>query len=330
MAQADTLKQKHSLKRKARMRYLLGTLCSIEGYGSDDSQLSADIECAFTAMKTVEAQMSRFNPDSDIGRLNRLAYDAPIQVHPATYQVIRSALEIGSLTGGAFDPTLLPITQLWKQCEARNRMPHASELAHALHAINQDAVRLNADGTVVFTQPSVQLDLGGIGKGFAVDQAIDVLQGAGMTHGVVDAGGNLRVIGAPHSEVTWNIGVQHPLKAEELIASVELRDQAIATSGNYERGVRVGDEWLGHLIDPRTGYPVDKVLSVSVVASTAMLADALSSALAVLGLACADQVLHNWSDVSALFVVPQGDHLVCVAKGAPCNWKVMQDVADKA
>jgi thiamine biosynthesis lipoprotein len=159
------------------------------------------------------------------------------------------------------------------------------------------------------------LDFGGIAKGYAVDRAVTVLEGLGVTNAIIDAGGNFYALGTPRNREHWRVGIRHPLRLDEVIARLPVSDEGVATSGNYERFFEIGGKKYCHIMDPRTGWPVQGVLSATIVADTAMAADALSTSAFVLGEEKGMRLIEELAGVEGMLIVQE--------KGSPENLKIM-------
>ena len=262
---------------------------------------------AADAFRLVETNLSVFAPDSAVARLNRgeevrVSSDAPLA------QVLRFALETAEASGGAFDPTVNPLMRAWGFRGGTPALPTPAALSNALAAVGWRRVVLDAapDGSLRADAGGAELDFGAIAKGYAVDRAYDALVADGQTDFLLNLGGNIRVRGAPAPDrADWAIAVRDP--AGRHPPSPLLRPlrsgEAVATSGSYERFVEIGGRRYSHIIDPRTGRPVEGDLaSVSVVAPSAMEADAFSTTLFVLGREAGAAFLSSRPGCTAVFI----------------------------
>ncbi|MHC4789125.1 MAG: FAD:protein FMN transferase [Planctomycetota bacterium] len=198
-----------------------------------------------------------------------------------TLRVLRKSVAMYELSGGAFDVTYAPLRSLWRRAQREGRMPDRAALERALVAVGSGKLVFE-DGGVQFAVEGMEVDLGGIAKGYAIDLAAEALRQAGARAGIVDIGGDLRLFGLPEPGGRWRISVRRPPGVErDWVLAVG--PCAVATSGEYARGFRIGDRWLSHIVDPRTGRSVERMLSATVVAADAMSADALATAVSVLG-----------------------------------------------
>jgi thiamine biosynthesis lipoprotein len=264
-------------------RLLLGTVIEIT-IGHPDEGLAREAAAkAFAEIERVDALLSGHNPGSEIGTLNAEGASEPTAVSAEVFALLERAARIASLSGGAFDVTIGPVMDQWKFDEG-GRVPSDAEITAALAAVGTGKLQLDpARGSVHFLSPGMKIDLGAIGKGYAVDRAVQVLRDAGIKSAIVDAGGDLRLLGSRPGKDFWRIGVRHPREASRLLLNLELVDTAIVTSGDYERFFMDGDARYHHLIDPRTGYPAARCQSVTVIAPETADADAYATAAFVLG-----------------------------------------------
>jgi len=284
---------------------------------------------ALHAVHQLEDQMTVYRDTSDLLEINREAADRPVPVEARLFDLLLEARRICNATGGAFEPTTQPVVTLWRECRAESRIPTEAEIHRALQRVGLQHVEFNTDNrTVRFQQPGLELNLNGIGKGYALDRAGEILC-AGESGPVISNwllhGGHSSVlargahVGADHRQTGWPVGIRNPLFPDRRLATVILRNQALGTSGSGVQFFRVGGKRYGHVLDPRTGWPVDHLLSVSVVADSAAAADALSTAFFVMGLEKTIQFCQDQPGVGALLIPPpvRGRTLQPVVCGIP-------------
>ena len=263
---------------------IMGTAVECQAFHAFPGLPRQAVEAAFAAVEQVDRDMSLYRPKSDIGRLNRLAEPQEIPVRDSTAAVLREALRVARAGRGALDVTISPLLALWGFHSLRREAPSPQQLETALALVDYRHVHLDdARGAVRLARLGVQLDFGGIAKGYAVDQAVEALRRHGVHQGMVNAGGDLRLLGRHPDGAPWIVGVQHPLAPSRLLLALSLDGGAVATSGNYLRYRVYNGQRYGHLLHPQRGYPADTALSMTVMASTAMRADALATAALVMG-----------------------------------------------
>lgn len=259
----------------------MGTFWEIEVIDEDEEKAKESIEKAFSEIKRIEGLLSRFNPESEISRINRAAARNPVPVSEEVFALVRLGADCFRLTDGAFDITITPFLSLWELAEQRNVFPSKEEIGNRKSLIGaENIVTDQTHKTIFLKKEGVNIDLGGVGKGYAIDCSIKVLKEQKIEEAMVNAGGEIFVLGGEAHSI---LGIRNPWRPQEIIGSAKIKDQALSTSANYERGYRVGDKSFGHIINPTTGYPEEQLQSVSVIAKTATEADIFSTSVFVMG-----------------------------------------------
>lgn len=258
-------------------RVAMGTLVSVTVFGGDEEAARAAIEIACERMARVERLTTRYSSESEIERLNARGSG---KVEPDVARVLSTALEVAGVTGGAFDPTVAPLVELW-EFDADMVLPNHSDVLRALARVGFSSVRLDTLACRV-DLGGATIDLDGIAKGFAVDRAVLALESMGVESAIVDAGGDIRLLGRAPRGREWRVGVKHP-RAEGLLGVLRVRGGSVATSGDYQRCGFVDGVRYHHILNPRTGYPARGVVSVTVVCDRCADADALATAVFVMG-----------------------------------------------
>jgi thiamine biosynthesis lipoprotein len=242
-------------------------------------------EC-FDLVDELEAQLTIYRDDSEVSRLNRRAADESVEVEPRLFDLLITAERLTARTWGAFDVTAGPLIKTWGFFRREGRMPTPAERQEALDRVGMRHVQLNSmSRTVRFSQPGVEINLGSIGKGFALDRAVEVLDQRGISSALLHAGGSsVRAMGRqPGEERGWSVGIRHPWEEGRRIATVYLQDRALGTSAATFQHFEYNKRRLGHLLDPRSGRPADGIASATALAPTAAEADALATAFFILG-----------------------------------------------
>lgn len=266
-------------------RITMGTFARFLVVAEDLEQANAAIDEAFEAVFAVDELMSDYDPNSMLSQVNQQAYEKAVTLDVELFEVLASAKAYSCLSDGAFDVTVGPVVQLWRKAKIENTAPSTEALAKAKESVGYEHLILDSENqTVRFAKEGMALDLGGIAKGYAIDKAIEIFQAAGLKGAMVDIGGDLRCFGKPaHNKQHWLIGLQDPKKEEDILLTLKMDDMAVATSGDYRRFVMIGNEKHSHIIDPATADSAQDLSSVTIIASTAMAADALATAVTVLG-----------------------------------------------
>jgi thiamine biosynthesis lipoprotein len=288
---------------------VMGTDCDLRlraPLGAREKAAGA-LEDAETRVRALEARFSTYIEASEVSRLNA----APGGAHPVSPElldVVWLSLDVNMKSDGAFDPTCRPLVQLWKACEGELEPPTPVEILEA-RGESSWALFRPAKGMIEKGGASAQLDLGGIAKGYAIDQATEILERSGLPGGMVDIGGDLRVFGkGPGPGDAWPVEVRHPVSGRRPLFQLRVKDVAVCTSGDYQRFVVIGGRRYSHIIDPRTGRPAAVACSVTVIAPTAAEADAWATALSVLGPEGLARI-EEQRGVEACVVTGEGDAL---------------------
>ena len=245
-----------------------------------------------------------------MSKLNAIASFRPVVVEAGLWQLLQRAKELSVQTGGAFDVTAGQLTKTWGFYRREGRMPSQPEVDEALATVGSESLLLDeAQHTVHFRKPGVELNLGAIGKGYALDQAADLLADKGLADCMLHGGNSSVLARGRRDEHTdhWTVALKHPLRPSERLGEFCLRNQALGTSGSGSQYFHHGGKRYGHIIDPRTGWPAETVLSSTVIAPTAAEADALATALHVMTLEQASEFSRRRPDVAALLVT-RGKH----------------------
>ncbi|MFP4027152.1 MAG: FAD:protein FMN transferase [Candidatus Brocadiia bacterium] len=236
---------------------------------------------AVAAVQRVEKLMSTYRPDSEVSCLNRAGKEKKVSLSAETRHVLKSALRFSDLTEGAFDVTYAPIRKVWREGAEKGKIPTEKEIKRALKRVGSEHLIVGGKGAR-FEKTGMMVDLGGIAKGYAIEQAALAMKKAGAGKGWVDIGGDMRMIGRREDGEKWKVQVRDPRPGDHPPIVLRLADAAVATSGDYARYFRIDEQKSSHIIDPRSGKPVQNVPSATVIAPDAMMADALATSISVL------------------------------------------------
>jgi len=281
----------------------MGTLARVVIVTADSAAADPIARRVHATFAHVDSLMSNWTTTSEVARINGAAGAGATPVEPEVARVVEAALRVGRESDGAFDITVEPLVRLWGFLGGTPHVPNPAAAASVRARIGPHQVRFDSShGTIAFARPDVKIDLGGIAKGHAVDEAVVPLRAAGVADALVDVSGNMFALGHPPDAPAWRIGIRDPRDRLPYFARLHLSNEAIATSGKYEQFVAADGRTYGHIMDPRTGRPAEGLISVTVVAANAMDADAWGTALFVLGPEAARRKAAARSDVSAILV----------------------------
>lgn len=287
----------------------MGTTVEVTVYRSSTEAHSAadDLDAAFTVITGVDDRMSLYKAGSELVGLNAQAGSGSVNVSAPLFEILDASHFYANLSNGAFDATLQPLVALWGFYDVREAaVPSQSEIDTVLRVVGTDHMRLDNAAATVALDAGAAIDLGGIAKGYAIDLALEALSARGVTAALVNLGGNVGVIGSPPGDRPWVVGLKHP-RDEGLIGRLEFTTGAVSTSGDYDRYFEAEGVRYSHLLDPRTGWPVDALAALTVHAPTATAADALSTAAFVLGPEDGIALLEQCAEVTAVAVSSDAD-----------------------
>lgn len=286
------------LSRQSRI--VMGSAAEIQVYHSDRTVAERAVNAALDEMQRVDRLLSHYRQDSELSRMNREAAKAPFPASRELYEFVKRCRAYFDETAGTFDPTVGPLVRAWGFFTLRPARPSAQDAAAARARSGFDKVHLDDDSrSVTYAVDGVELDPGGIGKGYAVDRAAVVLRQFGISSALISAGGStLLALGHPPDRDGWIAGITDPATPSRLLRTVMLRDNALSTSGISEKRVQIDGQVYGHIIDPRTGEPGKAMCQVTLLAATATDSDALVKAAFLLPRA----------SVVRMFGRPQGVH----------------------
>jgi len=283
---------------------IMGTRIVVELWAADRAQGEAAIEAVLEEMRRVDEAMSTYKPTSELSLVNARAAREPVKISSELFDLLSTSLEYSRITHGAFDITYASVGYMY---DFRKHVhPNDEQIAAALPGINYRHVQLDRNNrTVRFARPGVRIDLGGIGKGHAVDRGIAILQARGIDRALVTAGGDSRIIGDRFGK-PWVVGIRHPDRKDEVIARIPLEDAALSTSGDYERYFDENGVRYHHILDPKTGRSPHEVRSVTVIASTATRTDGLTKTVFILGPREGLAFINGLDDADAIIIAADG------------------------
>jgi thiamine biosynthesis lipoprotein len=288
-----------------RTAFTMGSIVTVTAYCRDEAACDHAIDSAFREMKTIDALMSVFDRKSEISRANHEAGKASIGVDPRVVEIVEYARRYSAITNGAFDITVEPLMELYgfRDDASQHRFPTDAEIALTLDALGMKNVSIDPRGSQLgLTHPGTELDLGGIAVGYALDRAARILRSNGVESSLINHSGDILAIGSPPEDDHWEVGITDPVDTEKIATTVRICDEALSTSGNYRNFVKAEGRTIGHILDPASGRSADSLLSATVIAPSAVEADALSTGLFVLGIANARPIVERHPALSLVAI----------------------------
>ena len=283
---------------------IMGTTIRVELWHPDSEVRKEGIAMVLNEMERVNRLMSPYIKDSQLSELNDNAFKQPVKVDEDLFQLIQKSIEFSELTNGAFDITFASVGYLYNY--RKQHKPSEEKIAKAKTYINYKNLILNdTQRTVSFAQKGVKIDLGGIAKGYAVDQAIHHLKELEIEHALISAGGDTRLLGDRKGR-PWLVGIKDPANTEKVIAMLPLQNEALSTSGDYERFFIEDGVRYHHIIHPETGKSASEVRSASIIGANTITTDALSTSVFVLGVKAGLELLNTLENVEGVIVDQQG------------------------
>lgn len=288
----------------SKTEFLMDTVMTIRIFGKSDEKI---IDSAFNRVREIEEKMSSTIESSEVSLINRSAGIEPVKVSEETYYVLKEAKRYAELSNGAYEPTVGPLVDLWdikgEEME-RDSLPSKVDIEDKKALVDFNKLELLDQNKVFLKEKNMKITLGGIVKGYAADEVKKVLLENGVNTAIIDLGGNVIAQGAKEDGNSWIIGIQNPFEITgKHIATVEVKDKSIVTSGYYERYFKYNDKIYHHILDRETGYPAEnEIAGVSIISDKSIDGDALSTTLFVLGLEKGKELINSFDKIEAIFI----------------------------
>jgi thiamine biosynthesis lipoprotein len=288
----------------------MGTLVSITVVASDNEAGHKAVQAGFDEIKRLDRSLSTWVSTSELSQVNAEAGRRPVKVSAETLEIVARSIEMARLTEGGFNIAIGPAVELWSVTE-RQHIPSDEELERLVALVDWTSIQLDRDEQTIFLpREGMRIDVGGIGKGYAADRAVDEMKRAGAQGGVVALSGDIKAFGQLPDAGGFPVGIKHPRREGELIAVIDLKDEAISTAGDYERFFERDGVRYHHILDPKTLRPARSCQSVTVIGKEGTLVDGLDTGIFVLGPQRGMTLVERLPDVEAIIVDEQGRILV--------------------
>lgn len=299
-------------KQYKETRLVLGTIAKItiiidskaENPLNPPCQGDLFLDKCFAELKRIEDALSVYKKDSEIYKLNHRKEDI-VTVSPELFYLIRKSHEISEKTNGAFDITVMPLISLWKQKEKQNKLPEDQEIAKVLDRVGYKKIKFLKNNTIKLA-PGMQIDLGGIAKGYAIDKIAKILYNNQINDFLINIGGDIFASGKKQGGDPWKIGLQDPAKEQGILDKFILESRAVVTSGDYARFFKINNKKFSHIIDPKTGWPVKKSKSITIFSDNIIDADAIATAVSVMTKKEALAFLKSYPEIDYILMFENG------------------------
>ena len=289
-----------------RAQMQMGTLAKITALARSETVAQAAVTAGFAEIRRLEELISTWIPTSELSRVNASAGVMPVHVSPETLTVVQRAIQVAEMTDGGFNIAIGPAVDAWNVIEGQ-RIPTESELEALRPLVDLTSVHVDAgEQTIYLGKAGMRIDVGGIGKGYAADQAVEALRRAGASAGIVALSGDIKSFGRLPDGKKFPVGIQHPRKNGSVLAWIDLQDEAISTAGDYERFFEREGVRYHHILDPRTLQPARSCQAVTVIAREGVWADGLDTGIFVMGTELGMQLVEALPDVEAIIVDHEG------------------------
>lgn len=284
----------------------MDTVVTITAVG-EKKEVEGPIDAVFLEIERLEALMSSFKEGSDVDRINKSSGIKSVKVEGDVLNVIQKAKKVSQITDGAFDITIGPLTNLWGLGIKEDYIPSQEEIQKAVSLVDFKKIIIKSKTEIYLERKGMAIDLGGIAKGYVADRGVEVLKEKGIKAGIVAVAGDIRVFGKRPDGKPWHIGIRDPREEGKILATVDLEDSSISTSGDYERFFIKDGVRYHHIIDPKSGYPAQGCQSVTIISEKGVAVDALATGVFVLGPEKGMRLIEEIEGVEGIIVNPHGE-----------------------
>ncbi len=290
-----------------RTLMLMGSRFDITVVSTTKDNANKYIDIAIAEISRIEKLISSWDANSQTTLINQNAGVKAVKVDLELFELIERAVQISKLTDGAFDISYASMDRIWKFDGSMNKMPSKEKIKNSVAKVGYNNIVLNHETQTVFLKhKGMKIGFGGIGKGYAADKAKALLKSKGVSAGIINASGDLNTWGKQTNGDDWQVAIKNPLNKNKVFALLPIYEQAVVTSGNYEKSVTFNGKKYTHIIDPRTGYPSSGIVSVSVLTSSAELADAIATSIFVMGKEVGLDFVNQLKSVECIIVDDSG------------------------
>ncbi len=287
---------------------LMGSSFTFTAVANDRKSAEASIELAINEVIRIEKLISSWDPNSETSQINKNAGITPVKVSDETVELISRCIKISELTNGYFDISFASLDKVWDMNKTYNNvLPSAESIEMSIRNIGFQNIEIDKNKSTVFLRKKgMKIGFGGIGKGYAADQAKRIMENQGIKSGVVNAGGDLISWGTKQNGKPWSVGIADPKNKDQVVSWLNITNTSVVTSGNYEKFVKIKGERYCHIIDPKTGWPVKGLQSATIICPNAELADALATTVFVLGAKDGINLINQLNGIECYLIDDEG------------------------
>ena len=290
-----------------RVVKLMGSRFDISVVAENQEKANEFIDFAIAEISRIENIISSWNPSSQTSLINKNAGIKPVKVDRELFDLIERSIAISKLTDGAFDISYASMDRIWKFDGSMNEIPSVELIQKSVEKVGCKNIILNKNDKTVFLKlKGMKIGFGAIGKGYAADKAKELLKARGVKAGIINASGDMNTWGKQPNDEDWKVGITNPLNKNKVFAVLPISNTAVVTSGNYEKYVKISGKRYSHIINPKTGYPSSGIVSVSVFATKAELADALATSIFVMGKDVGLDLVNQLKGIDCIIVDDNG------------------------
>ncbi len=290
-----------------RKASLMGCQFDFTVVADNDTKANEYIDIAINEIIRIENLISEWIPATQVSKINQNAGKQPVKVDRELLELTERAMLFSKISNGAFDISFASIDKIWKFDGSMTQVPDAEAIKKSVEKIGYENIIIDKENSTVFLKiPGMKIGFGSIGKGYAADKAKDLLQSKGAIAGIINASGDMAVWGKQTDGKDWTVGIINPLNKNKIFATFPISKGAVVTSGTYEKSITLNGKKYSHIIDPRTGYPAMGIISVTVFAKSAELANGLSTSIVVMGKEAGLDLINQLPDVSCVIVDDKG------------------------
>lgn len=288
---------------------LMGSIFQITLVDSDCISAHENINKAIVEIERIENLISEWRPQTQISKVNQNAGIKPVKVHKEVFELTKKAIWFSEISNGAFDISIVAMDKIWKFDGTMERVPSKKALKKSIANVNYKNIVLDSiNSTIFLSKKGMKIGFGSIGKGYAADKARKLLQKSGIKAGIVNAAGDISTWGRQINGNPWRIGVNNPLETGETIEILEFSgNNAVTTSGNYEKFAEINDKRYSHIINPKTGYPSTELISVTIIGPNAEMCNGFSTSIMVLGLEKGIKLINKFPDYQYIIITKKED-----------------------